>query len=64
MLPSYIIKFSLIGAGISRYDIEPFFFSSSLNWIPSRFQEDSRENIGDRMYPVIPGWRPLLMTSI
>src|ERR1700731_3630545 len=24
----------------SRYNIEPFFFSSSLKWIPSRFQED------------------------
>ncbi|KAG1756101.1 hypothetical protein EDB19DRAFT_1664722, partial [Suillus lakei] len=22
-----------------RYNIEPFFFSSSANWIPSRYQE-------------------------
>jgi hypothetical protein len=33
-----------------RYNIEPFFFSSSLNWIPSRFQSDVREGTGDRMY--------------
>jgi hypothetical protein len=49
----YVIIFSVAIFGstvvISRYDIEPFFFSSSLNWIPSRFQEDRRENIGDRM---------------
>ncbi|KAF8997736.1 hypothetical protein BDQ17DRAFT_1544284 [Cyathus striatus] len=24
----------------AKYNIEPFFFSSSLNWIPSRYQED------------------------
>lgn len=31
-----------------RYNIEPFFFSSSLNWIPSRFQEDIQPKKGDR----------------
>ena len=31
-----------------RYNIEPFFWSSSLNWIPSRFQEEIKENVGDR----------------
>ena len=30
------------------YNIEPFYFSSSLNWIPSRFQEDIQDRIGDR----------------
>ena len=30
-----------------RYNIEPFFWSSSLNWIPSRFQADSKEKFGD-----------------
>ena len=31
-----------------RYNIEPFFFSSSLNWIPSRFQEEIQHRQGDR----------------
>ncbi|KAF6751709.1 hypothetical protein DFP72DRAFT_906906 [Ephemerocybe angulata] len=33
----------------ARYNIEPFFFSSSLNWIPSRFQEEIQDNIGDHI---------------
>ena len=33
-----------------RFNIEPFFWSSSLNWIPSRFQEETREKIGDREF--------------
>jgi hypothetical protein len=32
----------------ARFKIEPFFFSSSLNWIPSRYQEDVRHKQGDR----------------
>lgn len=32
----------------TRFKIEPFFFSSSLNWIPSRYQEDVRHKQGDR----------------
>jgi hypothetical protein len=32
---------------IIRYNIEPFFWSSSLNWIPSRFQADIQPQIGD-----------------
>ncbi|KAF4613938.1 hypothetical protein D9613_007713 [Agrocybe pediades] len=31
------------------YKIEPFFFSSSLNWIPSRYQEDVRQDQGDHI---------------
>ncbi|XP_006455268.1 hypothetical protein AGABI2DRAFT_180409 [Agaricus bisporus var. bisporus H97] len=31
----------------TRYNIEPFFFSSSLNWIPSRFQADLQPGVGD-----------------
>ncbi|KDR66162.1 hypothetical protein GALMADRAFT_148072 [Galerina marginata CBS 339.88] len=31
------------------YKIEPFFFSSSLNWIPSRYQEHVRQNRGDHI---------------
>jgi hypothetical protein len=33
-----------------RYNIEPFFFSSSLNWIPSHYQEEVRRSKGDREY--------------
>ena len=32
----------------TRYNIEPFFWSSSLSWIPSRFQEEIQSGIGDR----------------
>jgi hypothetical protein len=32
----------------TRYNIEPFFWSSSLSWIPSRFQEEIQPGIGDR----------------
>ena len=31
-----------------RYNIEPFFWSSSLNWITSRFQEEIKKKVGDR----------------
>jgi len=37
-----------------RFNIEPFFFSSSLNWIPSRYQEDVRQSQGDRECPPLP----------
>ena len=33
-----------------RFNIEPFYFSSSLNWIPSRFQEEIKEDVGDRKH--------------
>ncbi|KDQ32995.1 hypothetical protein PLEOSDRAFT_1060689 [Pleurotus ostreatus PC15] len=32
----------------ARYNIEPFFFSSSINWIPARYQEEVRPKRGDR----------------
>ena len=31
-----------------RYNIEPFFFASSANWIPSWYQEDLHPEEGDR----------------
>jgi len=31
-----------------RYNIEPFFFTSSVNWIPSRYQEALSHGEGDR----------------
>lgn len=33
----------------TRYNIEPFFWSSSINWIPSRFQENSQVGKGDHV---------------
>ncbi|KAF8993178.1 hypothetical protein BDQ17DRAFT_1401673 [Cyathus striatus] len=33
----------------AKYNIEPFFFSSSLNWIPSRYQEDVKSGVGDHI---------------
>ncbi|KAK0460693.1 uncharacterized protein EV420DRAFT_1533668 [Desarmillaria tabescens] len=33
----------------AKYNIEPFFFSSSLSWIPSRFQEDVQPGRGDHI---------------
>ncbi|KAF8991944.1 hypothetical protein BDQ17DRAFT_1432743 [Cyathus striatus] len=33
----------------AKYNIEPFFFSSSLNWIPSRYQEGIRPGEGDHI---------------
>ena len=40
-----------------RYNIEPFFWSSSFNWIPSQFQDDVRPGIGDRESGMAPGLR-------
>lgn len=33
---------------LCRYNIEPFFFSSSTNWIPSRYRENLIQNQSDR----------------
>lgn len=33
----------------TKYNIEPFFWSSSLNWIPSRFQEEIKPGVGDHI---------------
>ncbi|KAF9045252.1 hypothetical protein BJ165DRAFT_1346493 [Panaeolus papilionaceus] len=33
----------------TKYNIEPFFWSSSLNWIPSRFQEAAKPGEGDHI---------------
>ncbi|KAJ3534834.1 hypothetical protein NMY22_g6750 [Coprinellus aureogranulatus] len=32
-----------------RYNIEPFFFSSTIGWIPSRFQSNVTPNVGDHI---------------
>ncbi|KIM41609.1 hypothetical protein M413DRAFT_445584 [Hebeloma cylindrosporum] len=33
----------------AKYNIEPFFWSSSLSWIPSRFQEEIQPGVGDHI---------------
>lgn len=33
----------------AKYNIEPFFWSSSLNWVPSRYQEDPQPGKGDHI---------------
>ncbi|KAJ7788296.1 hypothetical protein B0H14DRAFT_2949200 [Mycena olivaceomarginata] len=43
----------------ARYNIEPFFFSSSLGWIPSRYQEDSQPGQGDHITITLTFLRPL-----
>ncbi|KAG9311756.1 hypothetical protein JVU11DRAFT_7999 [Chiua virens] len=37
----------------TEYDVEPFFFASSANWIPSRYQEDPKPD-SDHITVVIP----------
>ncbi|KAL4068577.1 hypothetical protein V8B97DRAFT_848741 [Scleroderma yunnanense] len=38
----------------TTYNIEPFFFSSSTNWIPSRYQEDPKPGYGDHITITLP----------
>lgn len=38
----------------TKYNIEPFFFSSSTNWIPSRYREDVRHGEGDHITIILP----------
>ncbi|KAG1773588.1 hypothetical protein EV702DRAFT_1032842 [Suillus placidus] len=38
----------------TKYNIEPFFFTSSTNWIPSRYQEDVRHGVGDHITVILP----------
>ncbi|KAI5996503.1 hypothetical protein F5J12DRAFT_785455 [Pisolithus orientalis] len=46
----------------TTFDIEPFFFSSSTNWIPSRYQEDAKTEYRDRCTRK-PGTRPENVSS-
>ena len=44
---------------LRRYIIEPFFFTSSVNWIPSRYQEAPTHGEGDRKSMLrASGWYP------
>lgn len=38
----------------TKYNIEPFFFSSSANWIPSRYQEEVQHGVGDHITVILP----------
>lgn len=43
----------------TKYNIEPFFFSSSLNWIPSHYQEEVRRSKGDHITITLPFMRAM-----
>ncbi|KAG2052254.1 hypothetical protein BDR06DRAFT_536498 [Suillus hirtellus] len=47
----------------TRYNIEPFFFTSSINWIPSRYQEAPIHNKGDHITVTLPFVRTLRKNS-
>ncbi|KAH7921423.1 hypothetical protein BV22DRAFT_1019395 [Leucogyrophana mollusca] len=44
----------------TKFNIEPFFFSSSVNWIPSRYQEELRPGIGDHITITLPFIRTMI----
>ncbi|KAF8638362.1 hypothetical protein AX16_010509 [Volvariella volvacea WC 439] len=41
----------------TKYKIEPFFFSSALNRIPTRYQEEARQRVGDHLTIILPFMR-------
>ncbi|KAJ7747969.1 hypothetical protein DFH07DRAFT_830716 [Mycena maculata] len=43
----------------AKYNVEPFFFSSSLGWIPSRYQEEIRPKQGDHITITLTFLRPM-----
>ncbi|KAG0699512.1 hypothetical protein DFH29DRAFT_1001932 [Suillus ampliporus] len=43
----------------TRYNVEPFFFTSSINWIPSRYQEAPIHGEGDHITITLPFVRAL-----
>ncbi|KAF7341961.1 hypothetical protein MVEN_01782600 [Mycena venus] len=43
----------------AKYNIEPFFFSSSLGWIPSRYEEEVRPGQGDHITITLTFLRPM-----
>ncbi|KAG2130887.1 hypothetical protein DEU56DRAFT_740368, partial [Suillus clintonianus] len=43
----------------TKYNIEPFFFTSSINWIPSRYQEAPGHKEGDHITITLPFVRTL-----
>jgi hypothetical protein len=47
----------------TTYNIEPFFFTSSINWIPSRYQEAPIHKTGDHITVTLPFVRTLRKNS-
>ncbi|KAG2140513.1 uncharacterized protein EDB93DRAFT_1252799 [Suillus bovinus] len=47
----------------TKYNIEPFFFTSSINWIPSRYQEAPIHKEGDHITITLPFVRTLRRNS-
>ncbi|KAG2367562.1 hypothetical protein BDR07DRAFT_1326311 [Suillus spraguei] len=47
----------------ASYNIEPFFFTSSINWIPSRYQEAPTHKQGDHITITLPFVRTLRNNS-
>ncbi|KAH0826404.1 hypothetical protein J3R83DRAFT_5376 [Lanmaoa asiatica] len=47
----------------TKYDVEPFFFSSSTNWIPSRYQESLLPKQSDHITVVLPFIRVIDRTA-
>ncbi|KAG0699510.1 hypothetical protein DFH29DRAFT_44556 [Suillus ampliporus] len=43
----------------TKYNVEPFFFTSSINWIPSRYQEAPTHGEGDHITITLPFVRAL-----
>ncbi|KAJ7130139.1 hypothetical protein C8R44DRAFT_61600 [Mycena epipterygia] len=43
----------------AKYNIEPFFFSSALGWIPSRYEEEVRPKQGDHITITLTFLRPM-----
>lgn len=56
----------------TTFNVEPFFFTSSMNWIPSRYQEDAKAGLGDHITVTLPfvcamrksGIRPESISSV
>ncbi|KAF8587585.1 hypothetical protein K439DRAFT_1337830 [Ramaria rubella] len=48
----------------TKYKIEPFYFSSSLNWIPSRYQEEMRQDEGDHITITLPFLRAVRVPPV
>lgn len=42
----------------TKYKIEPFFFTSAINWIPCRYQEAPHHREGDHITIILPFLRP------
>lgn len=53
------LSFNVLQMLGTAYRIHPSFFSSSINWIPSRHQEDTKHEHGDHVTLVLPFMRTI-----